>query len=101
MIDVSDLCQKLTLPKPLSSNNLPLVNNSQQNYKNYCSNKVCNKCRSYLVRNYRDRTDRLWLMCSALARNKNCCQFESGPTLFTELKDPVGFCTNNPDETFT
>jgi len=71
-----------------------------QNYKNYCSNKVCNKCRSYLVRNYRDRTDRLWLMCSALARNKNCCQFESGPTLFT-LKDPVGFCTNNPDETFT
>jgi len=70
-----------------------------QNYKNYCSNKVCNKCRSYLVRNYRDRTDRLWLMCSALARNKNCCHFESGPTLFT-LKDPVGFCSNNPDTTF-
>jgi len=38
-------------------------------------------------------------MCSALARNKNCCHFESGPTLFT-LKDPVGFCSNNPDTTF-
>jgi len=69
---------------------------SGQNYKNYCSNKVCNKCRSYLVRNYRDRTDRLWLMCSALARNDKCCRFESGPTLFT-VRDKTGSCVNQPD----
>ena len=35
-----------------------------------------------MVRNYRDR---LWLMCSALARNENCCKraFRGASSLFT------------------
>jgi len=67
-------------------------------FKNYCSPKVCNKCRSYLVRNYGDRSDRLWLMCSALARNEECCSFVSGPTLFTEVSQVnlEAACSNQP-----
>lgn len=67
-------------------------------FKNYCSPKVCNKCRSYLVRNYGDRSDRLWLMCSALARNEECCSFVSGPTLFTEVSQVnlEDACANQP-----
>lgn len=61
---------------------------------NYCNTKVCNKCRSYLVRNYRVKEDRYWIMCSTLARNKFCCDFSHGPTLFT-----VGdFCRDQPSE---
>jgi len=65
------------------------------NFKSYCTTKVCNKCRSYLVRNYRDR---LWLMCSALARNDECCSFLSGPTLFT-TESLKGACESKPGET--
>jgi len=41
---------------------------------------------------------RLWLMCSALARNDECCSFLSGPTLFT-TESLKGACESKPGET--
>jgi hypothetical protein len=62
-------------------------------WASYCNTKVCSKCRSYLVRNYRDR---YWVMCSTLARSKKCCDFRQVPSLFT-VRD---LCTGQPETKF-
>jgi hypothetical protein len=54
------------------------------NWDMICKPAICSKCRSYLIRNSKDR---YWVMCSTLSRNKHCCNFRGGPTLFTSMSD--------------
>ncbi|CAG5109778.1 Oidioi.mRNA.OKI2018_I69.chr2.g4267.t2.cds [Oikopleura dioica] len=54
------------------------------NWEMICKPAICSKCRSYLIRNSKDR---YWVMCSTLSRNKHCCNFRGGPTLFTSISD--------------
>merc|ERR1719333_262779 len=54
------------------------------NWDMICKPAICSKCRSYLIRNSKDR---YWVMCSTLSRNKHCCNFRGGPTLFTQMSD--------------
>ena len=78
------ITQRIPISKPLSPNSA-LTTNSR---KTYCKANTCNKCLTYLHRcaisgNIEKTTDQLWVLCSAVAYQDNCCTFNSGPTLFT------------------
>lgn len=64
-------------------------------WNRFCNMKVCNHCRSYLVRVMNPIGDKHYLRCSIITTNNNCCQYDTDirQNLFTDRQ-----CKGAPTE---